>query len=142
MARMKRNANGSGSIYKREDGRWEGKYSIPAADGSGKYVRKSVYGKTQDEVRKKITEITAEIDDGTYVNPSQYKLSGWIDNWLEVYVKHSVMDFTYDSYSNICHKYIIPAIGKCSSLKPPIRPSTTAHYASTTIRATLSAITI
>ena len=33
MARMKRNANGSGSIYKREDGRWEGKYSIPAADG-------------------------------------------------------------------------------------------------------------
>lgn len=111
MARMKRNANGSGSIYKREDGRWEGKYSIPAADGSGKYVRKSVYGKTQDEVRKKITEITSEIDDGTYVNPSQYKLSGWIDNWLEVYVKHSVKDFTYDSYSNICHKYVIPAIG-------------------------------
>lgn len=111
MPKMKRNANGSGTIYKRDDGRWEGKYSVPAADGSGKYVRKSVYGKTQEEVRKKITEVTAEIDDGTYVAPSQYRLSEWLENWLEVYVKHSVKDFTLDSYTNICHKYINPALG-------------------------------
>ena len=63
MPKMKRNANGSGTIYKRDDGRWEGKYSMPAADGSGKYVRKSIYGKTQEEVRKKLTEITAKIDE-------------------------------------------------------------------------------
>ncbi len=111
MKRMKRNANGRGAIYKRNDGRWEGKYSIAATDGSGKYIRKSVYGKTQEEVRKKLTEITSEIDEGTYVAPSQYKVSEWLENWLEVYVSHSVKEFTLDSYTNICHKYISPALG-------------------------------
>ena len=111
MKRMKRNANGSGAIYKRNDGRWEGKYSIAATDGSGKYIRKSVYGKTQEEVRKTLTEITSEIDEGTYVAPSQYKVSEWLENWLEVYVSHSVKEFTLDSYTNICHKYISPALG-------------------------------
>lgn len=111
MKRMKRNANGSGAIYKRNDGRWEGKYSIAATDGSGKYIRKSVYGKTQEEVRKKLTEITSEIDEGTYVAPSQYKVSEWLENWLEVYVSHSVKDFTLDSYTNVCHRYIEPALG-------------------------------
>ena len=112
MPKMKRNANGSGTIYKRDDGRWEGKYSMPAADGSGKYVRKSIYGKTQEEVRKKLTEITAKIDEGTFVAPSQYRLSEWLENWLEVYVRHSVKEFTMDSYTNICHKYINPVLGK------------------------------
>ncbi len=112
MPKMKRNANGSGTIYKRDDGRWEGKYSVPAADGSGKYVRKSVYGKTQEEVRKKITEVTAEIDDGTYVAPSQYKMSEWIDLWLDTYVKPSVKHTTYTSYESVCENHIKPVLGR------------------------------
>ena len=112
MPKMKRTANGSGTIYKRDDGRWEGKYSVPAADGSGKYVRKSVYGKTQEEVRKKITEVTAEIDDGTYVAPSQYKMSEWIDLWLAIYVKTSVKTKTLASYTRICNNHIKPALGR------------------------------
>ena len=111
MARMKRNANGSGSIYKREDGRWEGKYSIPAADGSGKYVRKSVYGKTQDEVRKKLTEVTADIDNGTYVEPKKIKLEDWIDVWLNDYVKPSVKYYTYETYLSICNNHIKRVLG-------------------------------
>ena len=35
MARMKRNANGSGCIRKRSDGRWEGIYSTAEVDGAG-----------------------------------------------------------------------------------------------------------
>ena len=112
MKRMKRNANGSGAIYKRNDGRWEGKYSIAATDGSGKYIRKSVYGKTQEEVRKKLTEITAEIDDGTYVVPSQYKVSEWLDLWLDIYVKPSVKPKTLASYTRICNNHIKPALGR------------------------------
>ena len=109
---MKRNANGSGCIRKRADGRWEGIYSTAEVDGAGKYKKHSVYGKTQEEVRRKLTEITSSIDDGTYINPSQYKLSEWLESWLELYVKPTVKDFTYDSYSNICRRHIIPHIGK------------------------------
>lgn len=112
MARMKRNANGSGCIRKRADGRWEGIYSTAEVDGAGKYIKHSVYGKTQEEVRRKLTEITSSIDDGTYINPSQYKLNEWLESWLEIYVKPTVKDFTYDSYSNICRRHIIPHIGR------------------------------
>ena len=112
MARMKRNANGSGCIRKRADGRWEGIYSTAEVDVAGKYIKHSVYGKTQEEVRRKLTEITSSIDDGTYINPSQYKLNEWLESWLEIYVKPTVKDFTYDSYSNICRRHIIPHIGR------------------------------
>lgn len=106
-----RKENGSGSIRKRKDGRWEGRYSIPSKDGGGSYIRKSVYADTQEELRKKITQITGEIDDGIYQEPSQYRLSEWIETWLEVYVKPTVKDFTYDSYSGVCRNHIIPDLG-------------------------------
>ena len=111
MTRKKRNANGSGCIRKRADGRWEGIYSLAAVEDGGRYIRKSVYGKTQEEVRKKLSQITAEIDGGTYSAPSQQRLSEWISSWLEIYVKPNVKDFTYDSYSGICKNYIIPSLG-------------------------------
>lgn len=112
MARMKRTANGSGCIRLRKDGRWEGIYSIPATDGAGKYVRKSVYGKTQEDVRKKLTQIISEIDEGTYSDASKYTVSEWLETWLDTYVKPAVKDFTLDSYSNICRNHIIPSLGK------------------------------
>lgn len=112
MARMKRTANGSGCIRLRKDGRWEGIYSIPAADGAGKYVRKSVYGKTQEEVRKKLTQIIGDIDEGIYSNASTYTVSEWLETWLDMYVKPAVKDFTLDSYSNICRNHIIPSLGR------------------------------
>ena len=112
MARMKRTANGSGCIRLRKDGRWEGIYSIPDADGCGKYIRKSVYGKTQEEVRKKLTQIISEIDEGTYSDASKYTVSEWLETWLDTYVKPAVKDFTLDSYSNICRNHIIPSLGK------------------------------
>lgn len=111
MARMKRTANGSGCIRLRKDGRWEGIYSIPATDGAGKYVRKSVYGKTQEDVRKKLTKITSEIDSGTYVAPSKMKLSEWLDTWLRDYVKFSVKNYTLETYQSLCDKHIKRVIG-------------------------------
>jgi len=112
MARMKRTANGSGCIRLRKDGRWEGIYSIPDADGCGKYIRKSVYGKTQEDVRKKLTQIISEIDEGTYSDASKYTVSEWLETWLDTYVKPAVKDFTLDSYTNICRNHIIPSLGK------------------------------
>lgn len=109
--KKKRNANGSGSITKRADGRWEGKYSIPADDGSARYIRKSVYGKTKEEVRKKLTQIQYEIDNDLYVVPTKLTLSNWLNTWLDDYVRCSVKEFTYDSYYGICKNHIKPVLG-------------------------------
>ena len=117
MPKMKRNANGSGTIYKRSDGRWEGKYSVAATDGSGKYIRKSVYGKSQEEVRKKLTAISGEIDNGTYVAPSKMNLGEWMDTWLDLYVQTSVKPKTLVAYSSICDTHIKPALGNIALKK-------------------------
>ena len=46
-----RNAQCAGSIRQRADGTWEARYTVGRDPGTGKQLRKSVYGKTQKEVR-------------------------------------------------------------------------------------------
>lgn len=98
-----RKENGSGTIKKRKDGRWEGQYSIPAKEGGGKYIRKSVYGKTQEEVRRHLTKITNEIDENTHIEPVNIKLGIWLDDWLTLYIANTVKQLTYDQYVCECN---------------------------------------
>ena len=52
----KRRANGEGSLRKRKDGRWEGRYTAGTDPVTGKAVIKNVLGKTQAEVKEKTEE--------------------------------------------------------------------------------------
>ena len=55
MARKRnRREAGSGTIYKRKDGRWQGQYVSGRDPITGKLLRHSVYGKTQKEVAAKL----------------------------------------------------------------------------------------
>ena len=54
-----RRAVGEGSIRKRPDGRWEGRY-VAGHDERGKAIRKNVLGKTQAEVKEKLKAALAE----------------------------------------------------------------------------------
>ena len=65
-----KNAKGAGTIRKRPDGRWEARYSNGFDPKTGKLIQKSVYSKTQKEVRQKLAKITSEIDEGTYIEPN------------------------------------------------------------------------
>ena len=46
-----RRAKGDGSLRKRPDGRWEGRYTVGTDYATGKRIQKSVFGKTQAEAR-------------------------------------------------------------------------------------------
>ena len=50
----KKRANGEGSIRKRKDGRWEGRYTAGHDLETGRAVYKNVLGKTQGEVKEKL----------------------------------------------------------------------------------------
>lgn len=52
MAR--KHANGEGSIRKRKEGRWEGRYTAGCDPQTGKRIIKSVLGKTQAEVKGRL----------------------------------------------------------------------------------------
>ena len=107
----KRNANGSGSIRLRSDGRWEARYTAGRNPKTGKQVQKCIYGKTQNEVRQKLNAITVSIDEGTYIEPSRMLAKEWFSIWIEQYVANTVKASTLYSYTRICNKYIIPHIG-------------------------------
>lgn len=105
-----KNAKGGGTIRKRSDGRWEARYTLGIDPKTGKQIQKSVYGKTQKEVRQKLTAITAEIDDGTYMDIPRLKTADWLNTWVTEYIGN-VKASTRKSYQDHVRLNIIPYIG-------------------------------
>lgn len=60
----KRAAQGGGTIRQRPDGRWEARFTAGRDPGTGKQVQRSIYGDTQQEVRKKLAQAVAAVDNG------------------------------------------------------------------------------
>ena len=58
----KKRANGEGSIRKRKDGRWEGRYTAGNDPATGKPIHKSVLAKTQSEAKEKLKQAIAEAE--------------------------------------------------------------------------------
>ena len=119
MRSKSKSANGAGSIIKRSDGRWEGKYTIGFDAVTGKQKRKSIYGRTKGEVREKLSAIIADIDDGTYIEPCKMPLSEWLDIWLAEYTFDKKWS-TMKQYRAQVNTHIRPALGKytLAQLKP------------------------
>lgn len=107
----RRNAAGSGSIRQRPDGTWEARLTVGTDPGTGKPVRKSIYGKTQKEVRQKMTAMQRAVDSGTYQAPDKTTVSEWLDDWMKTFCAVKVKPLTYSSYEVAIRKHIKPAIG-------------------------------
>lgn len=95
------------NIYKRKDGRWEGRIKKASKDGVRKY--RSVYGKTYAEVKKRME--AAKADENLHRVPKKYTVQEAVVLWLkerEPYWKQT----TYSTYRNMVNKYILPKLGK------------------------------
>lgn len=121
-----RNAAGAGSIRKKAVTRggkeyiyWEARYTAGYDPGTGKQVQRSITGKTQREVAQKLREITAELDSGTYQEPSKMTVGEWLDTWQKEYLGNTKAH-TKKSYEGIIRNHILPEIGavKLSALTP------------------------
>ena len=73
-----RNAQGAGTIRKKTVTRngkpytyWEARYTEGRDPGTGKQVQKSIYGKTQKEVREKLQAVSVSLTTGTYTAPNK-----------------------------------------------------------------------
>ena len=105
-----RAAQGAGTIRQRKDGRWEARYTVGRDPGTGKQVQRSVYGATQQEVRKKLAQLTAALDAGTYKEPCKMTVGQWLDIWSADYLG-GVKPFTVRSYSELLCFLLIGAVG-------------------------------
>lgn len=110
MPKARRTAQGNGTIRKRSDDSWEGRYTIGRDPGTGKQVQKSVYGKTQSEVRKKLNDIISQIDNGLYIEPTKMTVAQWLDAWLKDYTGN-LKDGTKKVYVDNTNLHIKPALG-------------------------------
>lgn len=123
---MGRAANGSGTIRKKtvtKNGKeytfWEARATVGYDPGTGKQIQKSITGKTQKEVRQKLSKIVTELDEGTYKAPCKLILRDWMETWLTDYLGN-VKPSTALLYRQQTEMYIIPRLGslKLQALTP------------------------
>ncbi len=91
---MGKRSNGEGTFCKRSDGRWMGQVTL---DTEGGYKRKTVYGKTQKEVKEKIAELKSGCRSGKLIETSSMPLEDWMQLWIANY-KPDLKVTTRESY--------------------------------------------
>lgn len=106
----KRRAKGEGNIRQRPNGTWEARFIVGIDPGTGKDIRKSVYAKTQKEVRQKMTAAIAALDNDDYKEPSKMTVGQWLDIWARDYLG-GVKPYTVVSYTQHIENHIKPAMG-------------------------------
>ena len=105
-----RAANGTGNIRERTDGRWECRVTIGKNPATGKPLRKSFYAPTQGDLVKLMKQVQADIDNGTYIEPSKLTVGAWMDIWLAEYLG-GVKESTQASYKGHSKNHIKPNLG-------------------------------
>lgn len=102
------------NIYKRKDGRWEGRFIIGRTkNGKAKY--KSVYGSTYLETKNKLhssmvsEQNSAELSQN--VSEKSELFSDILTDWLSTIQPH-VRESSYNKYLNQISKNIIPYLGE------------------------------
>lgn len=95
------------NIYKRKDGRWEGRY-IKERDICNKAVYGYLYGKTYTEVKNKLKGITVEKKDK---NRKSLMFKELINEWFEN-KKLNVKESTLAYYKTTIDNHIIPLLGE------------------------------
>lgn len=99
------------NIFKRKDGRWEGRY-IKSRSLTGKAIYGYVYAKTYRETKRKLAEAT--ISGGKSVvsagNSSVELFETAALEWFEA-INPSVKESTSNKYKNLLKLYILPEIG-------------------------------
>lgn len=120
----KRRARGEGSFRKRNDGRWEGRYTAGRDEATGKFLYRNVLARTQAECKAKLREAMrnvrqAEPNPQTVKQPRKepdrpvcrFTTGEWLRTWFELYSKPNLRETTQEQYTNFLEKHLIPNIG-------------------------------
>jgi integrase len=107
---MAKRINGEGTYYQRKDGRWEGAAYVLMPNGT--YQRRRVYGKTDEEVRRKLTEIKSQSDQGIPAEATGWTVGRFLTYWLEQIVRPTLKPRTYQGYEVVVRVHLVPGLGR------------------------------
>ena len=100
---MAKRANGEGTVVRRQDGRW-----MAAVVVSGR--RKFVYGRTREEVYRKLTSAVKARQDGAVLPSGRETLRTYLTNWLAG-AEGSVRPSTLEKYRRDLEHHVLPGLG-------------------------------
>ena len=95
------------NIYKRKDGRWEGRYKYGYND-LGKICYRSVYARSYQEVKEKLQKFKSNVVN--FVSSGKKTVSELFEEWLSA-IKLKVKLSTFSCYHMKIIKHILPVFG-------------------------------
>ena len=107
----KKRANGEGSIRRKPNGRWEGRYTLGIDPATGRAIQKSVSAKTRAECKEKLDRAIRDNRGIPMDHNEDYTVAEWCRLWFETYSKPVIRPNTAKNYRNIIENHIVPAIG-------------------------------
>jgi integrase len=103
-------ANGDGTVYQRQDGRWEAAGYVLAAAGTRRRIR--VYGTTRAEALAGLTEKIHTSNRGIPAPTIQGTLGAYLEYWLSTVAVHRLRPHTLTRYRTVTRLHIQPTLGK------------------------------
>ena len=115
MARSRRRARpwGAGTLYRRADGRWAAQLFVTES-GTGRRVRRTIYGSTSDEVEEKRDALLGAEARREPIPPSKLTVGIYLREWLEHVARPRVRANTFASYQNYVERYLVLDLGQKS----------------------------
>ena len=105
----KHRAHGEGTIDQMPDGRWRARVSL-GVDANGNRKRKAIYGKSKQEVQKKLRQAHNANDLGRLPTANKTTVAEYLEFWIENISKAATS--TKDRYQQDIRTKINPLIGK------------------------------
>lgn len=105
----RKRTNGEGTIYRRKDGRWEAAVYATTTTGARKRLR--IYGRTRDEIHRKLIDHQAKAQQEIPIPEHCWRLDIYLDYWLEEVIKRTRRPATYALYETIARLHLKPGLG-------------------------------
>jgi integrase len=90
--------NGEGSIHRRKNGGWCAQFVVHTAEGP---KRRTLYGKTRQEVANKLAKALSSREDGLVFDAGKRTVGEYLERWLEECVKGTVRASTLGWYKRL-----------------------------------------
>jgi integrase len=97
-------------------------------------------GPSKREAEKQMAKLIHELDSGTFVKPDKTIMRDYLKKWLSDYAKPNLSPRSYDRYTGIIHKYLIPELGSIQLTQ--LRPEHLQRHYTTGLNKGLSARTV
>lgn len=105
---MAKRSNGEGSVRKRANGTWEARL-VYVDETSGEVKRRSFYGRTSTEARRRMQEARSRLGAGAPVTDAKITVEAWCRQWLSSTVAASSRrSSTRELYERLSRVHIEP----------------------------------